>query len=260
MDSTAQLIVIEDLLAWPLPDEVPAQESGRGGQCYHLVDLAAGDRLSALHAVVAALSARFGPARTVALDGFTDPSLRCVPGPPLADVLADRAIEMYGWTVGQRWLGVGLLKDAEDGAPCLAAAVSGLAVPAKPAESSWTEELVALTGWRGDQRPVDWGTAERGLGLRLPRDYKLLAEAFGPGTFDDSLDLRAPGSRHLTLGLICADRAEFADPAPSKGPTIRLLQWATTSAGHSFCWPVEHPDPQEWPVLARSGVIVNMCG
>ena len=122
----------------------------------------------------------------------------------------------------------------------------------EPAESSWAEQLVALTGWRGDRRPLSWESAEEKLGLRLPRDYKLLAEAFGAGTFDDNLDLCVPSSRHLALDLIMADRAEFAGPAPSNGPTIRLLQWAMTSAGHSFCWLVQDPEPDEWPVFARS--------
>ncbi|WP_354637730.1 hypothetical protein [Kitasatospora camelliae] len=45
---------------------------------------------------------------------------------------------------------------------------------------------------------------------------------------------------------------EFADPVPSARPTVRLLQWATTSAEHSFCWLVEGPDPDAWPVFART--------
>ncbi|WP_329491873.1 SMI1/KNR4 family protein [Kitasatospora sp. NBC_01246] len=122
----------------------------------------------------------------------------------------------------------------------------------EPAEPSWAEELAALTGWSGDRRPLDWEAVERELGLCLPRDYKLLAETFGAGTFDDDVDLCVPKARHLALDLIAADRADFAGSAPSSEPTIRILRWARTSAGHSFCWHVADPDPEEWPVFARS--------
>ncbi|MFI5533971.1 SMI1/KNR4 family protein [Kitasatospora sp. NPDC051853] len=121
----------------------------------------------------------------------------------------------------------------------------------KPAEQSWVERVAALTGWCRDRRPLDRESVERALGLQLPQDYRLLAETFGAGTFDDNLDLRAPAARYLTLDFIVADRAEFADPVPFGGPTARLLQWATTSAEHSFCWHVEDPDPKKWPIYAR---------
>ncbi|MER6401183.1 SMI1/KNR4 family protein [Kitasatospora sp. NPDC001603] len=257
MDSTAHIAVIEDLLAGPLPDEGSAQEGGREDHRYHLVHLAAGDRgPEELNAVVVALGSRLGPPKTVALDGFMDPSLRCLPGPPLVDVLASQVIEMYGWTVGQKWLGVGLLKGARGGAPDLAAVVNALgildsAAPVTPAESPRAEDLVALTGWRGGRRKVDWAPVERKLGVRLPQDYKLLAETFGAGTFDDTLDLCVPGPDGLDLGLIVADTAEFSAPAPSSGPTTRLLEWATADE-HSFCWLVEDPDPEAWPVYARA--------
>lgn len=39
-----------------------------------------------------------------------DPSLGHLTGPPLADILVDRAVDVYGWTVGQSRLGVGLLE------------------------------------------------------------------------------------------------------------------------------------------------------
>ncbi|MFD9592373.1 SMI1/KNR4 family protein [Kitasatospora sp. NPDC059973] len=120
------------------------------------------------------------------------------------------------------------------------------------AEPSWADEVVALTGWRKERRLLDWESVERELGLRLPLDYKQLAETFGAGTFDDDLDICAPGARHLALNLIIADRAQFASSTPVGGPTIRFLQWAMTSAGHSFCWHVEDPDPEKWPIFARS--------
>ncbi|MFB7379807.1 SMI1/KNR4 family protein [Kitasatospora purpeofusca] len=247
MDNAAHLKAIEDLLARPVPGEVAGRENAREAQGYHLVDLATGE----LDAVVAAVRSRFGPAKTVALDGFTDPSLRRLPGPPLADILADRAVEMYGWSVGQRWLGVGLFKGVGGTGPFLTAVAApapasrtGAAVPSSAAE------LAALTGWPGSRRPVDWESAERKLGLRLPGDYQLLVETFGAGTFDDNFDLCAPGSRYLDLDLITADPTEVLGPAPSSRPAIKLLRWAVTSAEHSFCWLVEDPDPDEWPVFA----------
>ncbi|MEU6237707.1 SMI1/KNR4 family protein [Kitasatospora sp. NPDC047058] len=121
----------------------------------------------------------------------------------------------------------------------------------EPAEPSWAERLAALTGWRAERQTFDWASVERDLGLRLPRDYKLLAETFGDGTFDDNLDFCVPGPSQPALRLITADPSEFADPAPSGGPAIRLLEFAATSAEHSFCWQVEDQDPEKWPVFAR---------
>jgi hypothetical protein len=189
----------------------------------------------------------------VAAGGFADLSLRRLPGPPLADVLAGRAIEMYGWTLRHSWLGVGLLKSTTGDDPALATDVRLVAVRAplaRPARSSWAGDLAALTGWSGHRRTVDRQSAERELGLRLPHDYKRLAETFGAGTFDDHLHLCAPGARHLDLDLFIAGRAEFAEPVPPGGPAFRLLRWAV-AAESSFCRLVEDPDPDRWPVLAR---------
>ncbi|MFJ8746532.1 SMI1/KNR4 family protein [Embleya sp. NPDC127516] len=254
MDSAALLIAIEDLLARPLP------ESGREDHVrgYELVHVTAGEHGPCpLDDVVAALRPRLGPPTTVAVDGVTDPSLlRHLPGPPLSDVLVARAVEMHGWTIGHSWLGVGLLENTTDD-PGVTATVNLVAVrallnPVHPAGSSWVAELAALTGWSGERRVIDWESVERKLGLRLPRDYKQLAETFGAGTFDDNLWLCVPGSPHLDdLDLFIADHHEFAEPAPASRPTIRLLQWAATSAEHSFCWLVEDPDPERWPVFAR---------
>ncbi|MFD7731056.1 SMI1/KNR4 family protein [Kitasatospora phosalacinea] len=122
----------------------------------------------------------------------------------------------------------------------------------EPAELLWVEELAALAGWSGGRRPIEWESAERELGLRLPQDYKLLGDTFGAGTFDDNLDFCVPGSHRLALELIRADRTEFAGTILSGQSPVELLQWATTSAGHSFCWLVEDPDPEHWPIFARS--------
>ncbi|MEV6979640.1 hypothetical protein [Kitasatospora sp. NPDC093806] len=169
MDDAAHLAFIDGLLARPLPGDETARQRAREPLAHHLAALPAdGGGPAELTEVVASLRARFGPSGTVALDGFTDPSLRRLPGPPLADLLADRAIEMYGWTVGRRWLGVGLLRSADAAAPRLTAMVSAVAAP-----------------------------------------------------------------------------------APAGGPELRLLQWAMTSAEHSFCWLVEDPDPEKWPIFAR---------
>ncbi|GCD96194.1 hypothetical protein EHYA_03878 [Embleya hyalina] len=243
--------MIEDLLARPLP----VDGEGVPGLGYDLVDLGVCEGGPAfLHAGVAVLRSRFGAPRAVAVDGVTDPSLRDLPGPPLSDVLVGRAVEMYGWTVGRSWLGVGLLADDDcaSGEGARPAAVRAPLHPVRPAGSSWAEDLAALTGWRRPPRIVDWEAAERALGLRLPDDYKQLAEVFGAGSFDDNLDLRVPGSRpEDDLDLIVANRDEFADPAPADSGPLRLLEWAGNGAGYSFSWLVEDPDPQRWPVCVR---------
>ncbi|MGW2326516.1 Lsr2 family DNA-binding protein [Streptomyces sp. NPDC001700] len=39
---------------------------------------------------------------------------------------------------------------------------------------------------------VDWASVEEGLGMRLPADYKRLADAYGPGTFADFIHIFHP--------------------------------------------------------------------
>ncbi|WP_159400830.1 hypothetical protein [Streptomyces sp. NRRL B-24484] len=124
----------------------------------------------------------------------------------------------------------------------------------EPVRPSFVEELVALTAWQGERRPIDRAPAEQEPGLRLPRDCERLVETFGGGSFDDALDLHVPGSPHAALGEFATDGSESADGAVLGGPTSRLLEWASTSAGHSFCRLVEDPDqdPDRWAVHARA--------
>ncbi|MGW9214304.1 SMI1/KNR4 family protein [Embleya sp. NPDC055664] len=100
-------------------------------------------------------------------------------------------------------LGIGLLESTTDDDLTLPTTVHFVAVrapldPVRPTGSSWAKDLAVLTGWNEKPRIIDWTSVERSLGLRLPRDYKQLAETFGAGTFDDNFDLCVPGSAMRT--------------------------------------------------------------
>ncbi|MEU1401221.1 SMI1/KNR4 family protein [Streptomyces sp. NPDC005728] len=79
----------------------------------------------------------------------------------------------------------------------------------------------------------DWAAAEARLGVRLPADYKLLAETYGWGEFCDYLYLRTPFGTSPHNGLERYDG---------------LLVWGTTTDADRLCWRTEG-DPEEWPVV-----------
>ncbi|MFC5642286.1 hypothetical protein [Kitasatospora cinereorecta] len=278
MEITAHLAAIEDLLVEPIPGPDRAGTWGRSGPTFHVICLRAFDRTgpdgigedaaAELSAVVADLWPQFGQPRTVAMGGFLDPSLRIQAGPSLTEFLTGAVAEMYGWSVGQRWLGVGLLRGAEDGPSRLVAAVSTPprwdsrepsavgSVELSPA--AWVERLLSLTGWTGQARSaVDWTSVEKRLGRSLPGDYVLLAERFGAGCFDRSIDLWDPDgltSKALELGALLEsfpECREVYNPYPVHPAAKGLLQWGATSAEHEFYWLTADADPGKWPIIAR---------
>ncbi|GAA4832784.1 SMI1/KNR4 family protein [Kitasatospora terrestris] len=273
METTAaRFAAIENLLVEPST----ADDTGFRLTCLGAFDptSAAGDGPAAAAAAAAELAAmvadlwpKFGRPRTVAMDGFLDPRLELHAGPALSEALAGVAVEMYGWQVGERWLGVGLVKGPE-AEPLRLVAVASTSTGAEPAQAKlspteWAEKLISVAGRGETRRTVDWESVEKRLGLPLPADYKLLVEHFGAGAFDGSVVLRAPDSPtgHLDLISEAVKLAALLDslpecrevyhPFPVHPAPKGLLQWGATSAEHEFHWLTESPDPDGWPILAR---------
>ncbi|MFF7973559.1 SMI1/KNR4 family protein [Streptomyces sp. NPDC007905] len=82
----------------------------------------------------------------------------------------------------------------------------------------------------------DWAEVEARLGVRLPADYKLLAETYGWGEFCDYLYLRTPFGTSPHNGLERYDG---------------LLVWGGTLDADRLCWRTEAADPDRWPVVVE---------
>jgi hypothetical protein len=129
-------------------------------------------------------------------------------------------------------------------------------------DRTWIDNIIAATGWAATERhDFDWAAAEEKLGLRLPTDYKELAEIFGPGMFGAWVGLMLPtgdGSYGLDLLATWSRKREpdMAHCAPLWEPyglhpkPGGLLEWGYTPDGVlSFYWAVEGADPDRWPVI-----------
>ncbi|AIR96199.1 SMI1/KNR4 family protein [Streptomyces glaucescens] len=129
----------------------------------------------------------------------------------------------------------------------------------------WVQRLIELTGWKPLGIPVDWAAVEEELGIPLPADYKELFEAFGGGTFADSVyflardegvvfDFMSQWRAHLavdrdpTTGEVSA-----VDPYSVYAPGGKgLATWAFTEWGDQYCWLIDAQRPGEYPILARA--------
>ncbi|MCF2533179.1 hypothetical protein [Yinghuangia soli] len=247
MDLTAHMAALDDLLAMPIPGDSPRRT--------HVLRLAAAtptDDPDAMRAHVAeilrTLARRIGHSRTIALAGFVEPSFRSAAAQLLDSSGCASIVELYGWVDGPTlWFGLGILTDV-DGTVQLVAVFRPGAVPWPTLRGrDWSvahcvEQLAALTGLPPGHSPppVDWLAVEAGLRRRLPQDYKLLVDTFGPGSFDDILGLHVPGPwndwYHQDL---------VATPV---GPAPRLVHWASTE-DERFFWAATGDDPDTWPIV-----------
>ncbi|MFJ3310503.1 SMI1/KNR4 family protein [Streptomyces sp. NPDC086549] len=184
------------------------------------------------------LGSRYGAARTLALDGFTDPTVDESRGAALLVPFEDRAVTIRAWAYGDQWIGTGTARDAEGAKrPVLVVAHREVPEPlaiAPDEHVDWMERLRQITGWaQPAQRPdLDWAEVESHLGTTLPSDYKRMVETFGKGAFDGYLDLNQEpwtGLRH-----------------------DGLLIWAGTEHEDAYCWKTDGDDPDRWPVAVRS--------
>lgn len=118
--------------------------------------------------------------------------------------------------------------------------------------------------------PVDWPAVEAWLGLRLPADYKQLADVWGPVQFGGQIMVPTPCAQ--TANGHDEDRFDWADwlreahrearidarslPEPQR-PAIHpapggLLAWGTTPNGDTLLWDTSvSPDPDRWTVVIR---------
>jgi hypothetical protein len=184
-----------------------------------------------------------GRPRNLAADGFIDPSLTWRTGLPLVEPFGDELLEMRGWAYRSHWIGCGSVSTSHRGRVVVVIAHrEDPAVTGFPEGASWAEKLRILTGWEPLPQPaVDWPAVEADLGTSLPSDYKEIVGLFGPGGFDEYVDLLVPGA----LGMDLVDWAKSEGyPAPEG-----LLRWGSSEQEFDFVWQTGTADPDDWPVL-----------
>jgi hypothetical protein len=121
------------------------------------------------------------------------------------------------------------------------------------------DEISALIPPVRPQLPEpSWTPIEEQLGLRLPRDYKRLVEAYGGGSFDGFLWVLQPFGRAASLDLLCqrSVRLEALRTLRAAGEEVpfgvednqeELVPWAITDNGDVCYWVTSSSeDPDRW--------------
>ncbi|OEJ23511.1 hypothetical protein AS594_02400 [Streptomyces agglomeratus] len=216
-------------------NDLLARLAAPGGSVYLSMDV---DPLT----LVESLTDRHGAPRTLALDGFADPTVDESCGAALLALLEGGGVTIRAWAYGDQWIGAGTARDAEgDVRPVLATAPrrtqapqAGEPVGMSGQDGDWVERLLSITGWTPPPRrpDVDWAQTEARLGTRLPTDYKRMVETFGEGAFDAYLTLNQEPWTHLRED--------------------GLLIWAGTEHEDLYCWRTDDGDPDGWPVAVQT--------
>ncbi|GAA3043011.1 hypothetical protein [Streptomyces glomeratus] len=198
---------------------------------------------TSLRELLAEVSRWAGRPRNLAADGFTDPSLTERTGLPLVEPFGDELLEMRGWAYRSHWVGCGSVATSHrERVVVVIAHREDPAVTGFPEGASWAGKLRILTGWQPVPQPaVDWPAVEADLGTSLPSDYKEIVDLFGPGGFDEYVDLLVPGA----LGM------DIVDWAKSEGYPVPdgLLRWGSSEQEFDFLWQTRTASPDDWPVL-----------
>ncbi|MFD5318118.1 SMI1/KNR4 family protein [Streptomyces sp. NPDC127098] len=164
----------------------------------------------------------------------------------------DEVAWLYAWPHSDRWFVFG--RGTGDDAPHLAIATRSTPQPEElPADASWLERLVAVTGWVPPERPaIDWAAVESRLGTPLPSDYKRLVETFGDGAFDGFHGVFPPEEVISRAEYDAAHGAQEPwEPHPPFPAAGGRLLWAANEAEQEIAWLTEGPDPDRWPVHAK---------
>lgn len=161
--------------------------------------------------------------------------------------------ERNDWTHAWVWASraIALGRDA-NGRPALMVTERNMPGPDElPADMSWVDRLVAITGGPSSPPPApDWAAVETRLGTPLPGDYKRLVETFGcNGLFD--VFFRVRDAAELIDGWRdYAGDAAAAGGLPGFPLPDGLIPWSDNEHHETFFWITEGPDPDRWPVYA----------
>lgn len=120
--------------------------------------------------------------------------------------------------------------------------------------------------------PVDWAAVEEWLGMRLPDDYKRLADRYGPVDFGEFLWIHVPCAdgrfdygewlrqTHREARIEARELPEDERPAVHPVPG-GLLAWGESRGSDTLFWDTSaSDDPDEWTVVVRHTGVVPGSG
>ncbi|WP_326667217.1 SMI1/KNR4 family protein [Streptomyces sp. NBC_01257] len=232
MDDEQLLTAVAEIL-WPDHQDLDCRQHGDAPGHICLPISARAD----LHSVVETLSSRHG-----------EPFGGADRLPPLP--LSGEVDWRYAWPFSNRWVTFGRSGQGEGAGPALMVALRSTPVAKQlPAETSWLERLIAVTGWTPRTAgQVDWAEVESRLGTPLPSDYKALIEAFGNGMFDGFHCVFMPDDLVKSAELEARLGQPLWEPHPPFPASGGLMPWMSNEHEQTFHWITEGPDPDRWPV------------
>lgn len=140
-------------------------------------------------------------------------------------------------------------------------------------DMTWIDQIVEVTGWRGEPVEYGWDREEAELGVRLPSDFKELTRRFPAGAFYAYLNLMRqegePDSHHLLVwhrsSLSVAsdpqhqpDRLHEPYGLFQPGGRAGLIRWGMDQREGEYYWLADREvDPDSWPVLARTEALAE---
>ena len=127
---------------------------------------------------------------------------------------------------------------------------------------TWIDQIVEVTGWRGEPAEYGWDREEAELGVTVPSDFKELSRRFPAGAFYAYLDvLRAENNPHL-YKLLAWHRQSLSQGSSRLYEPYGLFQtdggrgllrWGMDQRDGEYYWLADrNMDSDRWPVLART--------
>lgn len=113
--------------------------------------------------------------------------------------------------------------------------------------TSATRALLDIVRWPAPPAPIAWAGVEKAVGLRYPTEFREVADALPPGSFQTFLSLLHPAEhRPRAYAREVHGYAEMLRPH-------RVLPWAVVGMDYVIGWLVEGDDPDAWPVVVGDG-------
>ncbi|GAA2614246.1 hypothetical protein [Paractinoplanes durhamensis] len=123
-----------------------------------------------------------------------------------------------------------------------------------------TQALLEIIRWSAPPAPVNWRAVQKAVGVTYPAEFREVADALPPGSFQTFLSLLHPTSHKprvyaeelLGYAGMLSSSADSSFPYPIYPAAGGLLPWAVVGFDYIICWLTEGDDPDAWPVVICS--------
>jgi hypothetical protein len=122
-----------------------------------------------------------------------------------------------------------------------------------------TQDLLTAVRWSAPPNPIDWARVENAVGRSYPSEFKEIADALPPGSFQTYLSLLHPAQFKRSgryakevrgyADQLREDAAESEFPYPIYPDPGGVLPFAVIGLDWVIGWLTEGDDPDRWPVV-----------